>query len=114
MDWLDFFEEAGFTVEQLAELEGYYGTLSYEMSVATQSLPIRPAHYGGGPLGFVAAALALFFVPLSYVLSQFYAHLDRRVKYTQSGHCKETVRYGRNDEGFARQLVCASGVTSDE
>jgi SAM-dependent methyltransferase len=82
------FEEAGFTIEELVELEGYYGTLSYEMDVARRSLPVSPSHYGGGALGIVAAVFAMVLVPVFHLLSQFYAGLDRRVKYTESGHCK--------------------------
>lgn len=82
------FEEGGFTVEEMGELEGYYGTLSYEMDVARRSLPLRPSHYGGGALGIVAAVFAMVLVPVFHFLSQFYAGLDRRVKYTAGGHCK--------------------------
>ena len=82
------FEEAGFTIEELVELEGYHGTLSYEMDVARRSLPLRPSHYGGGALGIVATVFGIVLVPLCHLLSQFYARLDRRVKYTERGHCK--------------------------
>jgi len=82
------FTEAGFNVEELVELEGDYGTLAYEMDVAKRSLPLGPTHYGGGILGVVAAVFAMVLVPLSHLLSEFYAALDRRVKYTRTGHCK--------------------------
>lgn len=82
------FEEAGFTVEEMVELEGYYGTLSYQMDVARRSLPLRAIDYGGGALGMVAAVMAMVLVPVFHFLSEFYAGLDRRVKYTAGGHCK--------------------------
>jgi SAM-dependent methyltransferase len=39
--WKRMAAEAGFAVEELAWLEGYYGTLAYQASVAAKSLPPR-------------------------------------------------------------------------
>ena len=81
-------ERAGFVIEELIPLEGYFGALSYQMHVARRCLPIRPAAYGGGVIGDFAAVLALLMRPASFVLSQAYAGLDRRSKFEDEGHCK--------------------------
>jgi len=39
--WKRMAAEAGFTIEELAWLEGYYGTLAYQASMAAKSLPAR-------------------------------------------------------------------------
>jgi SAM-dependent methyltransferase len=82
------FERAGFSVDEIYELEGYYGTLSYQMNVAVRSLPIAPVKYGGGPMGAAASGLALMAIPILSLLGNFYARLDRRQKLDSAGHCK--------------------------
>ena len=43
--------ETGFEVRELGWLEGYFGTLSYQLSVARESLPVHARHYGGEVFG---------------------------------------------------------------
>lgn len=82
------FERSGFSVDEVSELEGYYGTLSYQMNVAVRSLPIAPSHYGGGLIGIAATGVAMIGIPIFSLLSDFYARLDRRRKFLEAGHCK--------------------------
>ena len=49
-------EGAGFTVREVEWMEGYLGTLSYQLRVMSRALPSTRADYGGGLRG---AALAL-------------------------------------------------------
>lgn len=49
-------EGTGFTVREVAWMEGYLGTLSYQLRVMSRALPSTRADYGGGLRG---AALAL-------------------------------------------------------
>jgi SAM-dependent methyltransferase len=81
-------QSAGFRIDEMFWLEGYVGTLAYQLELASRSLPIGPAHYGGGGPGLAAAALAVLLRPSLFVLSQVYARLDVRHRYTGSGHCK--------------------------
>lgn len=80
--------KAGFEIEELDWLEGYYGTLAYEFDMASRCLPIRPKAYGGGWLGPVAGASVLLLRPAFSILSVMFARLDVRHKYTLGGHCK--------------------------
>jgi SAM-dependent methyltransferase len=82
------FENAGFQIDEFFELEGYYGTLSYQLNVASRSLPRRPAAYGGGIIGVAASIMAAFLVLGFPFLAYSYAVLDRRVKHIGNGHCK--------------------------
>jgi SAM-dependent methyltransferase len=79
---------AGFRVEEMFWLEGYVGTLAYQLELASRSLPMKPAHYGGGVAGVAAGAIAVLLRPALFALSQVYARLDARHRYTGSGHCK--------------------------
>jgi len=81
-------EASGFTIKQLEWLEGYYGTLSYQLAVASRSLPWLPKHYGQGFLG-ILASVGIFIVRFNLaVLSMMFSKLDRRHKYMLSGQCK--------------------------
>lgn len=81
-------EQAKFTVVQMNWMEGYFGTLAYQLAVAYRSLPTRPRAYGGGVVGWVASAAAF---PLKFLfagLSLLYARLDMRHRYTGAGQNK--------------------------
>jgi hypothetical protein len=79
---------AGFTIEHIEWLEGYCGTLSYQMATAATALPLNPEAYGGKLTGAVAAATILFVKPLVLLLSIMFARLDLRNRHTSSGYCK--------------------------
>ena len=81
-------ESSKFTVNQIDWLEGYFGTLSYQLRVMARALPIRPVHFGGGLLGILFSVLVILVRPLFFVLSLLFSRLDLRNKYTLSGHCK--------------------------
>lgn len=80
-------ERAGFQVERLEWLEGYFGTLGYQFALASRRLPIHPRHYGGGLPGAAACAMALGLRPGLKLLAKLYTRLDLRHKLTTSGHC---------------------------
>jgi SAM-dependent methyltransferase len=79
---------SGFQVVQIDWLEGYYGTLSYQIEVAGRSLPLNPKHYGGGMNGFLFSCLVLFLKPIFIILSFMFSRLDIRLKFTDAGQCK--------------------------
>jgi SAM-dependent methyltransferase len=81
-------ERAGFGVHELNALEGYCGTLSYQLGTAAAALPIRPRHYGGGAQGVLAGAAACILRPLFRLLSYFYATLDVKRKLLAVGYPK--------------------------
>ena len=81
-------DRAGFEVAAIEWLEGYSGTLVYQLELAGRHLPVRAAHYGGGGLGITAALLAKLLRPTFRQLSRLFAHLDVRHKFVKAGHCK--------------------------
>ena len=78
----------GFKVERIDWLEGYYGTLSYQLESAAISLPLNPKYYGGGLLGFLAALTILPLKPIFFLSSALFSHLDLRHKNDRIGYCK--------------------------
>ncbi len=81
-------EEAGFSVRLIEPLEGFYGTLSYQLAVAAGALPVNPQKYGGGLTGFLMAAGSIFIKPLFLCLSLLLDRLDLRYKQNRVGYCK--------------------------
>lgn len=81
-------ESAGFDIERVEWLEGYLGTLSYQMRLASSDLPRHPRHYGGGWRAYAASGIATAMKPMLAALARFYADLDLRSKLTDRGHCK--------------------------
>jgi SAM-dependent methyltransferase len=78
----------GYAVEEVSWLEGYAGTLSYQLGLASRSLPRRPAAFGGGIVGVVTALASAAARPTFRALSKLYARADVAHKITTSGHCK--------------------------
>lgn len=87
-------ESARFKIERIQWLEGYLGTLSYQMEAAARSLPIRPKHYGSGLVGVAFAPIAICLKLVCLALSLAFARLDLRHKYVASGHCKNYLAIG--------------------
>jgi SAM-dependent methyltransferase len=81
-------EGAGFEVLEIAWLEGYCGTVSYQLKEASMHLPPRPADYGGGALGTACAAVVNLLRPVLFGLSVLLSRSDTRHRYTGGGQCK--------------------------
>lgn len=81
-------DQAGFDVDRIGWLEGYYGTLAYQLRSAAVSLPRRPSQFGGGTSGALAAGGAVLLKPLFSALGFLFNNLDRKYRYTQRGMCK--------------------------
>jgi SAM-dependent methyltransferase len=78
----------GFRVSSIEWLEGYYGTLSYQMNIAARSLSMREEMYGHGIRGHL---LLLFLQGLRIqfaLLAAFFSRLDVSYKHASKGMCK--------------------------
>jgi SAM-dependent methyltransferase len=102
-------QSAGFTVRRIGWLEGYYGTLAYQLTIAARALPLQPAEYGGALIGLAAAAAALLLKPLFLLLSQVFHRLDRREKHTSSGQCKNYAAVAVKEPVSSRSLNGKAG-----
>jgi len=81
-------EASRFEVEHLDWLEGYAGTVSYQLRRAARNLPHRPRYYGGGIVGLATAAAVAVARPMMYGLALLLGSADVRAKWTRTGHCK--------------------------
>ena len=78
-------EDAGFEVLEIAWLEGYFGTLSYQVRVAGKALPGGRAAYGGGPRGTALAGAARVARKAAPRVADLHAGLDERHKIVDAG-----------------------------
>jgi len=85
------FESAGFEVERLDWMEGYFGTVAYQLNTAAKYLPVRPADLGGGIVGVLAAPLLLVMRPTFKALAYILYGLDMRHRVTDRGFPKNYV-----------------------
>jgi SAM-dependent methyltransferase len=90
---------AGFTVDSLEWLEGYFGTLSFQLETASRSLPGRPDAYGGGPLGAACAGAAIVSRPALRLVARGLGRLDLRQRYTERGHPKNYAVVAQKTDG---------------
>ena len=82
------FTEAGFRIDRLDWLEGYYSTVAYQMNRMGRALPVKPAAVAPGALGYVLAPfLALLRLQMS-ALGRFFHWLEMRRKVTDRGYPK--------------------------
>jgi len=89
------FSKAGFELERLDWLEGYFGTLGYQCTSAAQMLPRHPRRFGGGVVGVLSAAAATVLRPAFGLLGAWLHRLEMRHKYTGSGYPKNYVVIAR-------------------
>lgn len=85
------FESAGFKVERLDWMEGYFGTVAYQLNTAAKYLPVRPSELGGGVVGLLAAPLMLVVRPVFKALAYVLYYMDMRHRVTNRGFPKNYV-----------------------
>jgi len=89
------FGSAGFTIERLDWLEGYFGTVGYQLNRMYQYLPWRPRELGQGAAGYLLAplmgVLKLFFAACSILFHR----MEKRHKYRLRGYPKNYVLIAR-------------------
>jgi len=81
-------KNAGFTIESIEWLEGYFGTLAYQSNVAAKALPLAPKEYGAGIWAWVLVIPIGMIKLLFAFLSLFFTWLDLHSRYVTKGHCK--------------------------
>jgi SAM-dependent methyltransferase len=78
-------EGTGFTVREVAWMEGYLGTLSYQARLMSRSLPASPDAYGGGVKGMALASAARVLRRLGRHAADALATLDLKYKLVGKG-----------------------------
>jgi len=105
-------ESARFEVLEIAWLEGYFGTLSYQVRVAGRALPAGRAAYGGGARAVALAGAARVARRAAPRVADVLAGLDERHKVVDAGLPKNHTVVARKPTGGdsgARRVRDASG-----
>lgn len=79
---------ADFQIESIEWLEGYFGTLAFQMKAAAKALPMKIDEL---KLGLLSLPVICFMGVLKIIfmmLSVFFTWLDLRIKYVTGGQCK--------------------------
>ncbi len=84
--WRHLMQNAGFEILEIAWVQGYLGTLAYQLNLARHQLPLDPAKYGPGLTGLCGAVLAAVSKPLLLVQAYLFSRLDYRYRATSFGH----------------------------
>jgi SAM-dependent methyltransferase len=85
---LHLLNRAGFKVERLERLEGYYMTLAYQLATAAKSLPITKSDYGNSVFGALMFVLAIPLKIQFLLLSLFFSRLEISHKNVKVGYSK--------------------------
>ncbi|MEX1119188.1 MAG: methyltransferase domain-containing protein [Terrimicrobiaceae bacterium] len=86
------FEKAGFEVERLDWLEGFFGTAGYGLSAIARFLPRTPSEMPGAGLLAWALCPAIWILKAAFwILSIVFQHLEPHVKCTARGFPKNYV-----------------------
>ena len=85
------FGRAGFEIVRLDWLEGYFGTVGYQLNRMARYLPVRPSALGGGLTGLALSAMMLAIRAGSAVLSLAFHHLETKLKVVGRGYPKNYV-----------------------
>jgi SAM-dependent methyltransferase len=89
--WRHLMKEAAFEIVEVSWLEGYFGTLAYQLETASRYLPVRPGQISPGMVGYVAAPLMVLTKIACRVLAPILHRLDERHRYTGRGYPKNYV-----------------------
>lgn len=85
------FQEAGFAVQRLEWLEGYFGTVAYQANRMARYLPCRPSSIARGISGLVLSPLMAVLKLQMTGLSLLFHWLETRTKFTSRGYPKNYV-----------------------
>lgn len=84
-------EGVGFEIERLDWLEGYFGTVGYQLNRMNKYLPTNSKEFGGGLYGVAASILVRLFRAIACVMSILFHRLELRAKFTSKGYPKNYV-----------------------
>jgi SAM-dependent methyltransferase len=89
--WRFMMKEAGFNIVSIDWLEGYFGTVAYQLERASRYLPRKPYRSVPGLLGWSAVPAVILSRSLFRLLALYFHILDEHGKHTSSGYPKNYV-----------------------
>ena len=85
------FYDSGFEIERLDWMEGYFGTVGYQLNRMAAYLPFKPKDIHHGIMGYLLFPILLFTKIFSGLFSIFFHQLEVKIKYTKKGYPKNYV-----------------------
>lgn len=85
------FKEAKLEIEFLEWMEGYFGTIGYQMESISKCLPLNPNKISGNMFKWVVVPILLFVKVTSFILAGLFYRLDVYFQYTASGMPKNYI-----------------------
>lgn len=82
------FNSAGFVIERLDWLEGYFGTVGYQLNCMSRYLPWRPSHSHYGFIGYGLAPIMVLLKIGFAACSILFHRLETRIKFQVRGYPK--------------------------
>lgn len=82
---------AGFAVDRIEWLEGYFGTIGYQLNGMAGDLPYAPRDLAPGLVGYLLAPVVLCFRAVCLGGSRLFHWMETRSKYTRGGYPKNYV-----------------------
>lgn len=96
------FSKAGFTILSLDWMEGYLGTVAYQLEGVARNLPVRPSDVAPGIAGWLTCPLIAALKLFSFAFSLILYRLDTKHRYTRKGYPKNYVLVVERDEAGSR------------
>lgn len=85
---MHLFTSTGFDVESLDWLEGYFGTVGYQLNCMARYLPLRPKDLGGGIRGIILVPVILILKLIFGGSSVLFHKLELKTKFSKLGYPK--------------------------
>jgi len=83
--WRHLMATSGFEIDRLEWMEGYFGTVAYQLSLASRCLPKRPSQISPGLVGVLAAPVVLISKVAFDLLARLFNRLDERARFVSAG-----------------------------
>jgi SAM-dependent methyltransferase len=85
------FEQTAFRIDRLEWMEGYFGTVAYQLDTAARYLPMRPGEIAPGVRGFVLSPAILILKGLFALTALAFYRIDARAPFKAKGYPKNYV-----------------------
>ena len=82
------FNSTGFVIERLDWLEGYFGTVGYQLNCMSRYLPANPRHFKGSLVGYLLAPIMALLKMQFAACSILFHKLETRFKFQERGYPK--------------------------
>ncbi len=89
------FKEVGLSIERLEWLEGYFGTVAYQLETAFKYLPVNPNKLGGMLVGVILCPIICTVKIIFLLLSFMFYRIDINIKFTSMGFPKNYIIIAR-------------------